>query len=357
MPERSFPGVRVAAVQRQIDPADEQPQIGGRHVGPYPMSLLRTDQDIADRPVEPRLGLRGLRLGVDGRGQHHRHAAPAELGVEQITQQNVDKRLRQLVRPPGDGQQIREMLPCQRLQQRLPRRKVPMNGADPDAGGPRHVRQLHGLTPVPERVPGGIKQPVAIAPRVRPFPRHTVIIFDEARRCYRAAVIVWINGAFGAGKTTTAALVRERLSGSRLFDPEYVGFMLRAVVDVPTGDFQDLRVWRRLTVQTMVALNEEYGGTWIAPMSLIDPGYRAEILGGLRASGVKVREFILSVPEDVLRARIDNDEIDTNARVWRQARVAQAVATFADVADAEVIDATATPDEVADYIADQATAG
>jgi adenylate kinase family enzyme len=67
-------------------------------------------------------------------------------------------------------------------------------------------------------------------------------------------MIVWINGAFGAGKTTTAALVQERLPGSRVFDPEYVGFMLRAVVDVPTGDFQDLRVWRRLAVQTAIAL-------------------------------------------------------------------------------------------------------
>jgi adenylylsulfate kinase-like enzyme len=36
-------------------------------------------------------------------------------------------------------------------------------------------------------------------------------------------MIVWINGAFGAGKTTTAELVTELLPGAKIFDPEYVG--------------------------------------------------------------------------------------------------------------------------------------
>jgi predicted kinase len=209
---------------------------------------------------------------------------------------------------------------------------------------------------MPKRVPGGIEQPIAIAPRVRPLPDHRLIICDEARGCYRRPVIVWINGAFGAGKTTTAALVHQRLPDSQIFDPEFIGFMLRAVVDVPTGDFQDLRIWRRLTVQTMAALDEEYGGTWIAPMSLINSDYRAEILAGLRDSGVEVREFVLSVPADVLRQRIDADEIDTDARAWRHRHVDQALKTFADVMGAEVVDGTAAPNEVADYIAGRATA-
>ncbi len=33
-------------------------------------------------------------------------------------------------------------------------------------------------------------------------------------------MIVWINGAFGAGKTTTATLLTEAMPGSLLFDPE-----------------------------------------------------------------------------------------------------------------------------------------
>ena len=34
------------------------------------------------------------------------------------------------------------------------------------------------------------------------------------------AMILWINGAFGAGKTTTAGLVTKRLEDAKVFDPE-----------------------------------------------------------------------------------------------------------------------------------------
>lgn len=49
-------------------------------------------------------------------------------------------------------------------------------------------------------------------------------------------VIVWINGAFGAGKTVVAEALLSHLPGARLFDPERVGFLLRELVEVPTGD-------------------------------------------------------------------------------------------------------------------------
>ncbi|MBQ0895813.1 hypothetical protein KBX37_22400 [Micromonospora sp. U56] len=35
-------------------------------------------------------------------------------------------------------------------------------------------------------------------------------------------MIVWLNGAFGAGKTTVAAELCQRLPGARRFDPEWV---------------------------------------------------------------------------------------------------------------------------------------
>jgi hypothetical protein len=98
-------------------------------------------------------------------------------------------------------------------------------------------------------------------------------------------VIVWINGAFGAGKSTTAGLLLESLEGARLFDPEYVGYLLQRFVPVPTGDFQDLPLWRTLTVQTLAGLDREHPGTWVVPMTLVNGGYRAEIHGGLRRLG------------------------------------------------------------------------
>ena len=159
-------------------------------------------------------------------------------------------------------------------------------------------------------------------------------------------MMVWINGAFGAGKTTTAGLLAQSLDGARLFDPEYVGHLLTSFVEAPTGDFQDLPLWRHLVVETAAGLARHHPHPWIVPMSLIDAAYRAEILGGIRAAGVEVREFILAVPEPKLRARIDADQVDVKARGWRQDHVDRALATFAALTDATFIDGSAAPEQV-----------
>ena len=39
-------------------------------------------------------------------------------------------------------------------------------------------------------------------------------------------MIIWLNGTFGAGKTTTARQLVQRLANTRLFDPELVGYLL-----------------------------------------------------------------------------------------------------------------------------------
>ena len=168
-------------------------------------------------------------------------------------------------------------------------------------------------------------------------------------------MIVWINGAFGVGKTTTARLLTDALPDARLFDPEFLGSMLTAFVTPPTGDFQDLPLWRHLVVQTVTGLDRHHPGTWIVPMSLIDPAYRAEILGGVRAAGVDVREVVLTLPEERLRARIDADQVEAGARGWRHDQVARALAAFASVTDAQLIDVSPPPEQVADTVAAHVT--
>jgi hypothetical protein len=148
-------------------------------------------------------------------------------------------------------------------------------------------------------------------------------------------VIVWINGAFGAGKSTVTAALRAARPQAREFDPEYVGYVLRRFVDVPTGDFQDLPLWRSLTVKFVAGLARAYPGTWVVPMTLLRAEYRAEILGGLRARGVPLLHVVLQVPEPVLRARIDADAELAEAREWRQAHVAEAMESLTGLAARE----------------------
>lgn len=57
-------------------------------------------------------------------------------------------------------------------------------------------------------------------------------------------MIIWINGPFGAGKTTLAKRLRDRRSKSLIFDPEEIGFVVKETVPMPaSGDYQDLPLW------------------------------------------------------------------------------------------------------------------
>ena len=57
---------------------------------------------------------------------------------------------------------------------------------------------------------------------------------------------MFLNGAFGIGKTTVARALVKRLPRAVLFDPEPIGVLLQRFRRV--DDFQDLRAWRRLTI-------------------------------------------------------------------------------------------------------------
>jgi 8-oxo-dGTP pyrophosphatase MutT (NUDIX family) len=121
-------------------------------------------------------------------------------------------------------------------------------------------------------------------------------------------VIVWINGAFGAGKTTVARELIDVIPNSVFFDPEIVGGQLRAMLPAKhlaeVSDFQDLPIWRRLVVDTAAALLAEVGGVLVVPMTLLRQEYRDEIFGGLAARRITVRHLLLAPAETILRARI-----------------------------------------------------
>jgi hypothetical protein len=130
-------------------------------------------------------------------------------------------------------------------------------------------------------------------------------------------VIIWINGGFGAGKTTLAAELHRRLPDAVVYDPEDVGLMLWKWVP-PNGDFQHLPSWRELVVATALALRRYHAETLIVPMSLIRDDYRAEILGGLAEAGEDVLHVFLESDGGVLRMRL-NARVTHPGREWDQA--------------------------------------
>ncbi|MEV0535471.1 NUDIX domain-containing protein [Kitasatospora sp. NPDC050463] len=139
-------------------------------------------------------------------------------------------------------------------------------------------------------------------------------------------MIVWVNGTFGAGKTTACRELVELLPGSTLFDPELVGFGLRNLLPADrlaaVSDFQDLPAWRRLVPETAAALLGEVPGPLVVPMTLLREDYRDEIFGSLASNGITVHHLVLDPEETILRARItQRDECPGDPE--RSARVRQ----------------------------------
>jgi hypothetical protein len=130
-------------------------------------------------------------------------------------------------------------------------------------------------------------------------------------------VIIWINGGFGAGKTTLAQELHRRLPDAVVYDPEDVGLMLRKWLP-PGGDFQHLASWRELVVATALSLRRHHAQTLIVPMSLIRDAYRAEILGGLADAGQEILHVFLELDAGVLRDRL-NARVTRPGRDWDQA--------------------------------------
>lgn len=70
-------------------------------------------------------------------------------------------------------------------------------------------------------------------------------------------MIIWLNGTFGCGKTSTAAELHPLVPSSRVFDPETVGYMLQPnLADHPISDFQHWPPWRPLVVVVLDAAEE-----------------------------------------------------------------------------------------------------
>lgn len=99
-------------------------------------------------------------------------------------------------------------------------------------------------------------------------------------------MLVWIDGAFGVGKTTVAKALARRWPAALTFDPEQLGFMLRRIVppDLRTRDFQDMQLWRQLVRQTAAGLIEHYERPLIVPMALPAPATRSSASCGAPAS-------------------------------------------------------------------------
>ncbi|KIF75795.1 ATP-binding protein [Streptomyces sp. 150FB] len=133
-------------------------------------------------------------------------------------------------------------------------------------------------------------------------------------------MIIWLNGAFGAGKTTTTEELTALLPESRAFAAEQVGYMLRHVLHtVPVRDFQEWPPWRALVVETASRILGFVGGTLVVPQTVLVRRYWREIDTGLWERGIPVHHFVLHTDRDTLTTRIHTDtKPESRAAVGRR---------------------------------------
>lgn len=138
-------------------------------------------------------------------------------------------------------------------------------------------------------------------------------------------MIVMINGAFGVGKTSTAAELVKRLPNTIIYDPEEVGFMLRSIIPDKikqagerTGDFQDLELWRILVVQVAEQLKSKYACNLLVPMTLRKKQYFDYIYNGFKGVDKNTFCFCLTASKECIHRRLKQRGDDAGAWSYNQ---------------------------------------
>ena len=119
-------------------------------------------------------------------------------------------------------------------------------------------------------------------------------------------MIIWINGAFGSGKTQTAYELHRRIPDSFVYDPENVGYYIRENIpkQITKSDFQDYYLWREMNFSMLKYIATEYSGTIIVPMTIVNPDYFREIAGELREEDFEIQHFTLCASRETLLKRL-----------------------------------------------------
>lgn len=152
-------------------------------------------------------------------------------------------------------------------------------------------------------------------------------------------MILLLNGAFGIGKSTVARRVADALPRSVVFDPELIGLALQRcarLVGARIADFQDLVLWRRLTVLGIRAARVIWPNV-IVPMAFSNVAYLREIRARLGRIDPRVFHLCLVAPVDVVHARLRSRGADPVTQAWEYERAAECCAVHGSAEFAEQV--------------------
>ncbi|GCD10524.1 AAA family ATPase [Clostridium tagluense] len=119
-------------------------------------------------------------------------------------------------------------------------------------------------------------------------------------------MIIWINGAFGVGKTQSSYELHRRIPNSFIYDPENIGLFIRKNIpkELNSGDFQNYSMWREFNFSMLKYIANKYKGIIIVPMTISNPQYFKEIIVQLRNDGFLINHFVLCASKETVLKRL-----------------------------------------------------
>lgn len=142
-------------------------------------------------------------------------------------------------------------------------------------------------------------------------------------------MIIWINGAFGSGKSSVADKICKMLVNAHLYDPEQVGYFLWQNIPMEMKDgknFQHIPLWREFNRKILQYIDSNYSGIIVVPMTIYVKQYYDEIIGQLIKANVEVRHFILTASRQTIISRL-NQRGETSD-CWAAKHIDKCLKTF-----------------------------
>lgn len=118
-------------------------------------------------------------------------------------------------------------------------------------------------------------------------------------------MIIWINGAYGVGKSTLAEALKEKNKDLLIFDAEEVGNAVREnYPNCPYGYiFEDYPLWGEFCFKLLQDIHTNFKKDIVVPMTLVrEKSY--EIIENLRKAGIDTRLITLDGSYETIHDRI-----------------------------------------------------
>ena len=157
-------------------------------------------------------------------------------------------------------------------------------------------------------------------------------------------MILLINGSFGVGKTTVGRILRQRIAGSVLYNPEWAGsILMRLPIKFQgsgTDDFQDVDLWRKSVVSGIKIFRLFARDMVIVPMTFYRKEYFDEIISGICEFDNQVRAFCLQANFGTILKRLEKrgEKIKGGESHWLVRKTKECIEAHKDEEFGETID-------------------